>query len=75
MISDPQQRFSDNFVASQVMDNRVEDSHNWRMVRRGDDRDRFAIAYERLHLGKRNKLNYLFFMRGQLATCSELSDV
>ena len=75
MISDPQQRFSDNFVASQVMDNRVEDSHNWRMVRRGDDRDRFAIAYERLHLGKRNKLNYLFFMRGQLATCSALSDV
>ena len=75
MISDPQQRFSDNFVASQVMDNRVEDSHNWRMVRRGDDHNRFAIAYERLHLGKRNKLNYLFFMRGQLATCSALPDV
>ena len=72
--SDPEQRFSDDFVASRVMGNRVEDSHGWRMVRRGDDPNRFAIYYERLHLEQRNKSNFLFFMRGELATCSELSD-
>ena len=70
MINDLQQRFSADFVASRVMNNRVEDSHGWRMVRRGNDPNRFAVVYERLHLGKRNKSNYLFFMRGELTTCS-----
>ena len=72
MVSDPEQRFSDDFVASRLMNNRVEDSHGWRVVRRGGDDNRFAVYYERLHLEQRNKSNFLFFMRGELATCSEL---